>query len=121
MHFRHHIAKPLLYAVLFIRGVKIKIMSYTQSKIKREMHISDWKFWKVGERITNGIDGYEIHWSEDGECITDHVYTKEDADLIAASPLMLETLKYLNMRGGLGLDIHSLIDKAINAAEGRTA
>jgi hypothetical protein len=25
------------------------------------------------------------------------------------------------MRGGLGLDIHSLIDKAINCAEGRTA
>jgi hypothetical protein len=105
----------------FFRGVKFKIMSYTQSEIKREMHISDWKFWKVGERKTNGVDGYEIHWSEDGECITDHVYTKEDADLIAASPLMLETLKYLKMRGGLGLDIHSLIDKAINCAEGRTA
>lgn len=103
----------------FLRGSKF--MSYTKSKIKIERYLADWDFWKVSERETNGIKGFEIHWSEDGECVTDHVYTKEDAELIAASPLMLETLKYLKMRGGLGLDIHSLIDKAINAAEGRTA
>jgi len=93
-------------------------MSYTQSKIKRENYIADWNFWKVHESKTNGIKGYEVHFSEDGECVTDHVYTKEDANLIAASPLMLETLKYLKRRGGLGLDIHSMINKAINCAEG---
>jgi hypothetical protein len=94
-------------------------MSYTQSKIKRKNYIADWDFWKVDERETNATKGYEVHWSEDGECVTDHVYTKEDADLIAASPLMLETLKYLKRRGGLGFDIHSMINKAIDCAEGR--
>jgi len=60
-----------------------------------------WDYWKVGERKTNGVEGFEIHWSDDGECITDHVYTEEDANLIASAPLMLETLKYLQSVGGL--------------------
>lgn len=48
--------------------------------------------WKVSERKTNGIDGFEIHWSDDGECVTDHVYTIEDANLIASSPQLLEMI-----------------------------
>lgn len=49
--------------------------------------------WKIANRETNGVKGYEIHWSDDGECITDHVYTKEDAKLIASAPQMYEALK----------------------------
>lgn len=91
---------------------------YTESKIKRA-NTYRWGFWKVGERKTNSVDGFEVHFSDDGECITDHVYTKEDANLIAASPLMLETLKYLQSVGGLGFKNHEYIKKAIDAAEGR--
>ena len=91
---------------------------YTESKITR-MGSHRWDFWKVGERKTNGVEGFEIHWSDDGECITDHVYTEEDANLIASAPLMLETLKYLQSVGGLGLKNHEYIKKAIDVAEGR--
>lgn len=48
--------------------------------------------WRVDTRITNGQKGFEIHYSEDGECITDHVYTKDDAKLIASAPYMLNVL-----------------------------
>lgn len=48
--------------------------------------------WKVGERQTNGVNGYEIHWSDDGECVTDHVYNLNDAKLIANAPELLEAL-----------------------------
>lgn len=91
-------------------------MSYTKSKITR-IGSHEFDYWKVSERKTNGVDGFEIHWSDDGECITDHVYTKEDADLIAAAPLLLETLKYFDRKGGLGLDVHKLIRKAVEIAE----
>jgi len=49
--------------------------------------------WKVDERTTNGAKGFEIHWSDDGECVTDHVYTKEDANLIANAPKLLDALQ----------------------------
>jgi len=48
--------------------------------------------WKIDNRETNGVKGFEIHYSDDGECITDHVYTLEDAKLIASAPEMLEML-----------------------------
>jgi len=100
-------------------NLKTNTMSkYTESKITR-IGSHRWDYWKVGERKTNGVEGFEIHWSDDGECITDHVYTEEDANLIAASPLMLETLKYLQAVGGLGLKNHEYIKKAIDVAEGR--
>jgi hypothetical protein len=51
--------------------------------------------WKVADCITNGSVGYEIHFNDDGECITDHVYELEDAKLIAAAPDMLKALEYL--------------------------
>jgi len=51
--------------------------------------------WKIGERETNGVQGFEIHWSDDGECVTDHVYTLEDAKLIASAPDLLEALQEL--------------------------
>jgi hypothetical protein len=92
---------------------------YTESKITR-MGSHRWNYWKVDERETNGTKGFEIHWSDDGECVTDHVYTKEDAEMISSAPLMLETLKYLNSLGGLGLQNHEYIRKAIDVAEGRS-
>lgn len=49
--------------------------------------------WKVEERITYEIPGFEIHYSDDGECITDHVYTLADAKLIASAPDMLNVLQ----------------------------
>lgn len=51
--------------------------------------------WKVDTRETNGVKGFEIHWSDDGECVTDHVYTEADAKLIAAAPAMYEALKQI--------------------------
>ncbi len=57
--------------------------------------------WKIGSRKTNGIDGFEVHWSDDGECITDHVYAESDAKLIAAAPDLLEALQELK-RAGMG-------------------
>lgn len=45
--------------------------------------------WKVDNRQTNGVKGFEIHWSDDGECVTDHVYERADANLIAAAPELL--------------------------------
>jgi hypothetical protein len=93
-------------------------MKYTESKITRGGS-HEWDYWKVDERETSGVKGFEIHWSDVGECVTDHVYTKEDANLIAASPLLLETLKWLDSKGGLGLYEHGLIRKAIDVAEGR--
>ena len=49
--------------------------------------------WKVGKRETNGVKGFEIHWSDDGECVTDHVYEMEDAILIANAPEILDALQ----------------------------
>ena len=49
--------------------------------------------WTVADKTTNGTQGFEIHYSYDGECITDHVYTIEDAHLIASAPELLEALK----------------------------
>ena len=51
------------------------------------------KGWKYSECTTNGVKGYEIHWSDDGECVTDHVYQLEDAKLIASAPELLEALQ----------------------------
>jgi hypothetical protein len=51
------------------------------------------KPWTVAKRTTNGTDGFEIHWSDDGECVTDHVYEEADAHLIAAAPDLLEALE----------------------------
>lgn len=91
---------------------------YTESKITRTGS-HKWDFWKVGERKTNGVEGFEIHWSGAGECITDHVYTEGDANLIAAAPLMLETLKHLQAVTGLRFLHREYIRKAIDVAEGR--
>lgn len=99
-------------------GVKQTIMKYTQSEITR-IGSHEWDYWKVAPRETNGTTGFEIHWSDDGECVTDHVYTKQDANLIAASPLLYETLKHLSTEGGLGPENQELIQTALRIAEGK--
>lgn len=38
-------------------------------------------------------DIYEIHWSDDGECVAEIVHGESNARLIAAAPEMLEALK----------------------------
>ena len=93
-------------------------MEYTKSKITR-IGSHEWDYWKVDNRETNGTKGFEIHWSDDGECITDHVYTIEDANLIASAPLLYETLKHLSSEDGLGPENQELILKAIMIAEGK--
>jgi hypothetical protein len=94
-------------------------MSYTESKITRfGSHRFD--YWQVSERETHGINGFEIHYSDDGECITDHVYTKEDANLIASAPLLYETLKHLSLIVGFDMETSDLIRKAVAVAEGRS-
>lgn len=77
------------------------------------------KGWKIGEGKTNGIDGYEIHYSDDGECITDHVYTIEDAKLIAAAPELLEALFFcksvIESNGIFERSEYLAVEKAIEA------
>ena len=89
-------------------------MSYTKSQITR-IGPHDFDYWKVDTIELNGIHGFEVHWSDIGECITDHVYTKEDAYLIASAPLLIETLKHLKSTGILDIN---LIDKAIEVSKG---
>ena len=45
--------------------------------------------WKIKNVTTNGVSGYEVIYSDKEECITDHVYTIEDANLIANAPELL--------------------------------
>jgi len=70
--------------------------------------------WKVSECITNGIKGYEIHWSEDGECVTDHVYDLHDAQLIATAPELLKALQ--DVLGSLGGE-YNICDEAYENAK----
>lgn len=51
--------------------------------------------WRVVERVTNGVNGYEICWSDDGEAVTDHVYEKADAHVMAASKELYDALHRL--------------------------
>lgn len=75
------------------------------------------KGWKIGNRLTNGVKGYEIHWSDDEECVTDHVYTLEDAKLIAAAPDLLDACMNLeNDDNSIPEHAWKLIQNAINKA-----
>lgn len=49
--------------------------------------------WRAYERETPvGQALYEIHWSDDGECVAEVVYTKEDAQAISAVPELIKEL-----------------------------
>jgi hypothetical protein len=53
-----------------------------------------WKAVNNGPHWNNKtIDNWEIQWSEDGECVVDHVYDQYDALLISKAPEMLEMLE----------------------------
>jgi hypothetical protein len=55
-----------------------------------------WKAVNNGPHWNNKtIDNWEIQWSEDGECVVDHVYDQYDALLISKAPEMLEMLEKL--------------------------
>lgn len=52
-----------------------------------------WKAVNNGPHWNNKtIDNWTIEWSEDGECVSDHVYDQYDALLISKAPEMLEML-----------------------------
>lgn len=61
---------------------------------KRNKNWTEGEWW-VKDRTTNGVHGYEICWSPDEECVTDHVYTLADANLMAASKHLVEALEVL--------------------------
>lgn len=67
--------------------------------------------WRVVDRTTNGVQGYEICWSDDGECVTDHVYEKADADVMAASKDMYEVLDRISRRLQMDIDDGSRPDQ----------
>jgi|DEB0MinimDraft_10_1074344.scaffolds.fasta_scaffold64087_4 hypothetical protein len=48
--------------------------------------------WTIHDTYLNGTKGYEIHFNDDGECVSDFIYKIEDAKLIAAAPDLLEAL-----------------------------
>lgn len=65
---------------------------YTKGKFKDKT--KGWKAVNCGSHWNNkSITNWQIHWSDDGECISDHVYEESDAKLIAAAPEMFEALK----------------------------
>lgn len=52
-----------------------------------------WSVNEIGQHWNNkSLTHLEVIFGEDGECICDTVYQREDANLIAAAPELLEAL-----------------------------
>lgn len=49
--------------------------------------------WQAVPTTTNGSNGFNIQWSNDGELVADFVYEQADAHLIAAAPKLYNMLK----------------------------
>ena len=74
--------------------------------------------WKA---VNNGdtVDNWDIYWSDDGECVVDHVYTEADARLIAAAPDLLEALQEAHaafLTDSPNPDLRNCIEKALAKA-----
>lgn len=55
-----------------------------------------WRVNTIGEHWNNpALVHLEVTYGTDGECVCDTVYRREDADLIAAAPELLEALETL--------------------------
>lgn len=58
-----------------------------------------WRVNTIGKHWNNpALVHLEVTFGTDGECICDTVYRREDADLIATAPELLEALKGLLVR-----------------------
>jgi len=88
------------------------VSNYTKSEYKGRYK------WKVSEYPCGNFTGRAIHFNEDAEQVTDHVYARADADLIAAATMLLETLKHLLEEGCITEDGYQFAFDAINEAEG---
>lgn len=70
--------------------------------------------WKVHKKpVRIGFAEYEIHYSDDGECVADVVYEEGDAHLIAAAPDMYKALK--DMLAAFGNTENDAIEKGRKA------
>lgn len=55
-----------------------------------------WRVNTIGEHWNNpALVHLEVTYGTDGECVCDTVYRREDADLIASAPELLEALETL--------------------------
>ena len=79
---------------------------------------------EIGQHWNNkALTHLEITFGEDGECICDTVYQREDASLIAAAPELLEALQETINEVGHWLstqkpELKEKIESAINKALG---
>jgi hypothetical protein len=55
-----------------------------------------WKAYKRKEPV--GYAEWEIHWSDQGECVAEVVHEEANARLIAAAPEMYKLLKEMTFR-----------------------
>lgn len=86
-----------------------------------------WRVNTIGEHWNNpALVHLEVTFGTDGECICDTVYRREDADLIAAAPELLEALQRM-LRAGQKQNWNEryesemlLARAAINKATGET-
>jgi hypothetical protein len=61
----------------------------------------EWRAVNNGAHWNNKeIDNWEIQYSDDGECVVDHVYEEADARAISSVPEMLDALMSLENDDG---------------------
>lgn len=79
---------------------------------KHEHTKGPWKAHSLGDRYGNGDEIFEIHWSDDGECVAEIVHGEPAARLIAAAPELLETLEWVDrmMRTDMNYE-YALVNK----------